>query len=313
MVVWGLAELASRYSRLRMPVCIAAGLVLATWTVLTFIQVATWKTSATVFQHAIDVTSDNYFAYNHLGLAYAQPGATKEEHDLVPREFEAAVYFGPSYDAANSNLGGYYLNTKEYRKALESFQKGARVNPHGAFHRANVGSAYMALGEFDNAAGAFSEAIEIEPENAAYHYHLATALSRQGKVRSAIDEWQEVLRLNPNEVAALNDLAWCLATNPDASIRDGKKALELAQRGARITDGKYLVILNTLAAAYAETGRFDKAVDTETEAMKMATLLKNEFWINVTNHAIRVYQSGSPLRESPMPATPPPEASTPSS
>ena len=77
-VVWGAAELAARYDRLRAPLSAAAAVLLAAWTVMAAHQTATWKNSFTVFQHAIDVTPDNFFAHNHLGLAYHNIGKMEE-------------------------------------------------------------------------------------------------------------------------------------------------------------------------------------------------------------------------------------------
>ncbi len=78
MIVWGGAELAARLPHWRKGLGIAAGVALAAWAVLCAAQVSTWKNSKTVFQHAIDVTSENYFAYNHLGLALQRDHSPEE-------------------------------------------------------------------------------------------------------------------------------------------------------------------------------------------------------------------------------------------
>ena len=77
--------------------------------------------------------------------------------------------------------------------------------------------------------------------------------------------------LAPNDVAILNDTAWLLATNPDASVRSGAEAVELAQRAAKLTDGRRPAILGTLAAAYAEVGRFSEAVKAAERAIALAS------------------------------------------
>ena len=71
-------------------------------------------------------------------------------------------------------------------------------------------------------------------------------------------------------MALLNDTAWLLATNPNASVRSGPEAVELAQRAVKLSRGRGLVFLDTLAAAYATAGRFDKAVETAIEAHRLA-------------------------------------------
>ena len=112
MVVWGAAELAAHWARLRVALATAAGLLLATWAGLTAVQVAHWQNSFTVFEHAIQVTDNNYFAYNHLGMAYQVAG----DFEKAGAEYAEAVRAGPSYDSANGNLGVYYLRHDQNRE-----------------------------------------------------------------------------------------------------------------------------------------------------------------------------------------------------
>jgi protein O-mannosyl-transferase len=298
MVVWGSAELAARSDRLRAAMSIAAVTLLASWTVLTVFQVATWKDSVSVFQHAVEATDDNYFAHNHLGLAYQNAGRTED----AGQEFKEAVRTAPSYDASNANLGVYYMRIKEFDKAVVYFENAVRVNPYAAFHHANLASIYSQQGKLDEAAAQFRRAIDIEPLSPRYHQTLAGVLLRQRKAPAAVAELREVLRLSPNEIIAMKDLAWCLSTNPDASVRNGKEALELAQRANKIAKDRDPVVLIVLAAAYAETGRSEEAVDNASKAMKLAAEQGNQGLANFARNTIRLYESGSPFREAPAPA-----------
>jgi protein O-mannosyl-transferase len=321
MVVWGAAELAARSRELRIGLSVAAGIVLLAWTGLSVFQVATWKTSETVFQHAVDVTTDNYFAHNHLGLAIQDsvnrshnPPSPAEQAklDAAGHEFQEAVRLGPSYDAANANLGTYYVNRKppQLDKGLECLKNAVRVNPHGAFHHANLGYVYMKRGEFDKAAAAFSDAIAIEPESDQYRLQLAEALQRQGKTSAAVAEYYKVLRLYPQHFPAMLQLAILMSTSPDASVRDGKKALEFARQVTELSKHTHPLALHALAASYAETGNFPEAVDTAKEAIAVADMHRNQQMVDVLRQTIQGYQLGVPFRE-PMP--PPKKDATPSS
>jgi protein O-mannosyl-transferase len=314
MLVWGAAELAARSRELRMAVAIGAAVVLTAWIVLTGFQVATWKDSTSVFQHAIDVTSDNYFAYSHLGLAYQNEidsmvrplsPADQAKMDLAGEKYRKAVELGPSYDAANANLGAYYMNKtpRELDKALPCFLNAVRVNPHGAFHYDNLGKAYMALGDLDKAVAAFSKAIDIEGNSPLYHADLGDALLRQEKTAAAIAEFDETLRLYPNYVPTQIQLAQILATSEDASIRDGAKALKLALRATELTKRNYPRALHALAAAYAETGCFFEAVETANSALQLALKYQDRPFAQMIAGTIQVYQSARPLR---LPMLPPP-------
>ena len=80
-----------------------------------------------------------------------------------------------------------------------------------------------------------------------------------------------MIRSRPSDTILLNDTAWILATNPNASVRDGAEAVELAQRAVKLSDGREPAILDTLAAACAEVGRFSEALQIANRAIDLAT------------------------------------------
>ncbi|MDR1959123.1 MAG: tetratricopeptide repeat protein [Planctomycetaceae bacterium] len=86
------------------------------------------------------------------------------------------------------------------------------------------------------------------------------ALLGLGRHKEAIAEYEKLVKITPEDEGVLNNLSWVLATTPEDSLRDGKRALELAQKSCELTDYKMPHILSTLAAAYAETGDFDEAL-----------------------------------------------------
>ena len=95
----------------------------------------------------------------------------------------------------------------------------------------------------------------------------------------------------------MNQLAWALATCPEPSIRDGAKAVELAQRAVDLSDGREPAVLDTLAAAYAEAGRFPLAVETAERARKLAAAQNNTVLADKLGARIKLYQSDAPYRE----------------
>ena len=117
-------------------------------------------------------------------------------------------------------------------------------------------------GRFDEAIAHYQKALEIKPDYADARDNLGIAQSQREGILKALAERRESLRSRPDDVALLNETAWMLATNPNASIRNGAEAVELAQRAVQLSDGREPAILGTLAAAYAEAGRFSEAVQT---------------------------------------------------
>ena len=126
-------------------------------------------------------------------------------------------------------------------------------------------------GRFDEAITHLQQALKIKPDYAEAHNNLGNALAGQGKIAAAVVQWREAVRLQPKQIGFVHQLAWVLATCPEASVRNGAEAVELARRAVKLSDGQEPAILGTLAAAYAEAGRFPEAVQTARKALKLAT------------------------------------------
>ncbi len=101
----------------------------------------------------------------------------------------------------------------------------------------------------------------------------------------------------PDDVALLNDTAWALATNPNASVRNGAEAIELAERAVRLSDGQEPAVLGTLAAAYAEAERFPEAAQTARRALELATQQNKLPLVKSIKAKIPLYEAGTPFRE----------------
>src|SRR5208283_1370777 len=130
----------------------------------------------------------------------------------------------------------------------------------------NLGNALLQKGNVDEAIVHYQKALQIKPDFAKAHYNLGNALLQKGNVDEAIVHYQKALQIKPDYVAAQNNLAWVLAIAPQASLRNGSQAVQLAQRANQLTGNGNPVVLRTLAAAYAEAGRFPEAVETAQRA-----------------------------------------------
>ena len=125
---------------------------------------------------------------------------------------------------------------------------------------------------------------------------MANILIQQGQFKKGISHLEEVLRINPNHIEAQNNLAWILASCPDAVLRDGKRALELARSADRLSGGNYAPVLDTLAAAYAEAGQYPEAVATARRALDAAA--GQESVAEGIRMRLRLYEAGVPYHES---------------
>jgi protein O-mannosyl-transferase len=299
MVVWGAAEAAKRWQQLRMPLGVATATVLCVWTGLTCFQIGTWKDSKAVFQHAVDVVDDNFFAYNHLALAYQQdipPNQIKDPRwrkqlDEAGWRYKKAVDITPNYDSSNGNYGVYLHAIGNYPEALKYFKRAAAINPFVAGHHGNLAMIYQQMGDFENSIREWREAIKHDEGSFRFHSSLGAALILSGKQTEAIKEFREAYQFFlkdlpaeglppgaqvPEEVTAMmSDLAGALACTTDDTLRNGKEALEVAQLANQLTHGMNPNVLRVLAAAYAETGHMSEALQTANKALTIADQQRN--------------------------------------
>jgi tetratricopeptide (TPR) repeat protein len=120
---------------------------------------------------------------------------------------------------------------------------------------------------------------------------------KNGQGSQAGAEFNHALQLAPDRVNALNSFAWLLATAADDSVRDGKRAVLLAERANALAGNNDPAILHTLAAAYAEARRFDEALQTARRAMKLASRADNTAVYNAIRDELPLYELGLPYHE----------------
>ena len=145
----------------------------------------------------------------------------------------------------------------------------------------------------------FEKAIQLKPRAAEFHYKLANALSQVGRTVEAIKEYNVALEIQPDYVQACNNLAWILASNSDASLRNGPRAVTLAERAEQLSRGENPVVLGTLAVAYANVGNFTRAIVTAQRALGASLVNSNSLFAAALRGQISLYQAGTPFRETP--------------
>jgi Flp pilus assembly protein TadD len=153
----------------------------------------------------------------------------------------------------------------------------------------------MRKGRVDEAVAQYQEALQLKPDMAQAHVNLGNALLQKGNVVEAIAHFQQALRIEPAQPVVENNLAWLLAACSKASVRNGKAAVELASQANELTGGKNPTILHTLAAAYAEAGRFSDAVETAQRALRLAEAQNDPGLVGALQSELILYQAGKPF------------------
>jgi cytochrome c-type biogenesis protein CcmH/NrfG len=142
----------------------------------------------------------------------------------------------------------------------------------------------------------WEKTLQIQPTDADAYTGLGNALLQRGSVREALAHYEQALALAPHDPHSRNNIAWVLATASDPTIRDGTRAVNLAQEAIQLSDGKEPLFFRTLAAAYAETNRFSEAIVTAKQGYGIAAGRGNSNLARQLTGDLALYQKRTPLR-----------------
>jgi tetratricopeptide (TPR) repeat protein len=155
----------------------------------------------------------------------------------------------------------------------------------------------MQKNQLDGATEQFLKSNQFQPTNAVANYQLALIYQSRRDFQRAIDYYHKTIQARPDMVEALNNLAWLLAANHDSAVRNGTEAVQLAERACKLNDFKTPVLIGTLAAAYAEAGRFGDAVTTAEKARELALAAGQKETADRNGELIELYRAGRAYHE----------------
>jgi tetratricopeptide (TPR) repeat protein len=256
---WTVADLTRLWRHQRIILSAAALLTIVVLSWRAWVQTRYWRDSETLFKHALAVTTNNDVAENNLGIVYLRQGNLDEAISLL----QAAVDLRPDNSPAHENLAKALLQKGKVTDALIHYRK----------------------------------LLELQPDNIEVHNIVGTVLIQQGRIRDGVEEWQKVLESQPDNGNAMSNVAWVLATSPDDSLRDGAKAVQLAEQAMHISGRRIPVLFRTLAAAYAERGQFSEAIQTAQQGIELANTQGNSELATELSGNIALYQERQPLRD----------------
>jgi protein O-mannosyl-transferase len=294
---------------------------------LTFHQTADYRDLITLYEKTLAQNPRCWMADYNLGLELKNRG----ELDAAIAHYRHAIENNPNYVEANYNLGGALIEKGAIDEAIQHYHRAIELKPDDAdshnnygsalrqlgrseeaeaeYRRAlslqpdyldariNLGSLLLQLGRTDQAMAQLHQAVQLQPNNPATHRNLGHALMKTGHAGEAEVQFQRALELAPDDVGALNSLAWLLATSRDDALRDGAKAVTLAERADRIRRSADPIILHSLAAACAEAGRFNDAIATAQRALYLAEEQNNRALVAALQSELSLYQLRLPYRQ----------------
>jgi len=248
------------------------------------------------YEDALDINPNHSDVHNNLGTILMREGNLSG----AKIQYEYALRIKPNYAEAHYNLGNILMQEGKPAEARARYEQVLVINPAYADAHNNLGVIFLRQGEIQQAKAKFDDTLRIEPKHYDAHHNLGDVFASQQNFMKAKFYYERAFEINSYNLMVMNKLAWLLATCPDNSVRDGVRAIELAQKACNLTNYKEPGLLNTLAAAYAEAGRFAEAVQTSSQVLDLAKLQNNDpTYIEQIQLHLEQYKQGRPFHQRP--------------
>jgi tetratricopeptide (TPR) repeat protein len=197
-------------------------------------------------------------AHNNLAKVLQSEGRS----DDAMEHYSAAVKFDPGLAQVHNNLGVLLLARGKTTEGIRELREALRLKPGDLETEYNLALALNQAEQWSEAAELLGKVLEKRGNDANAHYQFALTLTHSQRTREAMSHFASALLIQPDFPDALDGLSWILATSPNQNFRNGTEAVRMAERACQLTSRKDAQKLKTLAAGYAEVGRFSEANST---------------------------------------------------
>jgi tetratricopeptide (TPR) repeat protein len=251
------------------------------------------------FHKALELAPGANRIHYSLAMAYRGLGdAEKTKLHLAQQGIVGVRVADPLVDALQELVQGarvhlargrIALDAKRYAEAVAEFRQAVAAAPENVTAHVNLGAALTQTGDLNEAMEQFEATLLIDPQNTTAHYNLAVLLANDNKHREAIVHLEAALTINPRDAGAAVMLINLLATAPKYELRDGARALKLAQSLYEATGSLDHGAL--VALALSELGRCSEAADWQRKLIETATTQRRDDLLPKLQAGLRHYQT----------------------
>jgi tetratricopeptide (TPR) repeat protein len=294
IVAFGAKDLLEHFKLPAKALFLPAGLACAGCIALTVHQLSFWRDSETLFGHALAVTKRNVIAELNFGVALERAG----RKDEAAQHYFKALDLDPDRFQAHNNVANVLADLGRREEAQVHYLESLRLKTNAPPAHLNYGTLLVDMGKFDKALEQYREAARLAPADPRPHYLSGKASLRQNRVAEAIAHFRDALQLDPDDFQSLTYLARILAASDQPELRNGSESLRLAEKANELTGGQQSLVLDALAMAYAECGRYSEAQQVSRVAIELARPAgRLELIALLEKHAI-TFGKNQPVRES---------------
>jgi Flp pilus assembly protein TadD len=256
-LVWLIWDLTKSWRQRKIVLSGAGALVVCTLSILSWKQATHWRDTEALWRHTLAVTPDS--------------------------------------DVAHAGLGGILFVRGRIDESIDHYESALRLRDGNVAAHFGLGRALAAKQKTDAAIFHFQKALSIQPDYIGASNDLGVLLASKGEIKEAVAAWEQSLSFDPENADAANNIAWVGATAADGDLRDGRKALKLAQIALR-AGGENPVVLRTLAAAQAENGEFAEAIATCQQGEELARRSGDSAMVESLRNCAESFRRGEALR-----------------
>ncbi|PYK29140.1 MAG: hypothetical protein DME57_11315 [Verrucomicrobia bacterium] len=301
-LTWLIVDLAKSISFRREILAACAIAAIIAFSCLAWKQTTYWRDSETLWRRTLAVTKDNDVALTNLGTFYMDRGQLDDalsyfQRALAVRSSSDQLHYTMSLALIQNSVGNVLARKGRLAEATAHLRDAVQLRPDYPDGHYNLGTALFQQGDLDGAIAEWRTMLSMRPDDAGANTSLGNALVQKGLLREAADHYEKALHSDPESILALNNLAWVISTGPDDSLRNNEIALKLALKANRLSNGNNPVFIRTLAAAYAQAGQFDKALEVARHAAEEANAQGARDLAAEIAHDADVYQRREPLRD----------------
>ena len=242
------------------------------------------------FDAAVKLDPQRWKSYHHRGVCHALAG----DFTRALSDFTKTIELRPEYESAWFNRGEIHYEMGAYAQAIADYDEAIRRQPQDAGFFTSRGHAYSQLRQFDKALEDYNRAVELDPGNPQRITNRGDAYRSLGHWEQAANDYRQAVNLDSRFGRAFQSVAWLMSTCPDEQFRHPQLALRAAHKAVDLDGAQDYIYLDTLAAAFANSGQFDKAQNVIRRAIQLAPAENAQ----PLHHRLALYQSGKPFRQS---------------
>lgn len=240
-----------------------------------------------LFQKAININPSYAEAYYNIGQCYSG-----ENTEKTIEAYKKSIKLDPHHIAVYWSLGASYRNSKKYREALETYKQAIDIDPTNSKTYLGLGGSYLELEYYNEAIESYRRAVENDPLSANAYSELGITYHKLGYYKEANEAYSQSIEIEPDSPYYLANLSFLYSACPKDEFRNSNKALELARKACEITSYKNAHYLFHLAAAYAESRNFQKAIEYQEKSINLIGEEVTEAW----HKALAGYKASKPYR-----------------